>query len=250
MLTINNRKYFLLLLDTNALSNFIKSPEHWITWIKNKFLFSQTIICYSIFSLSELQVKDYLFEKYLDLFSLYPSAILDGYETLVDKEIKAYKSELNPVNPILLLPYAIKSERNIPNREKLEMVLADSQFYNNSKYWIDSRKDILIKILRLIENYPPKNRNYTVEEIDDFVEKVSIQQLILKNGMVINKIINIEEQCVNHFKSIKAISYLVFYKFYTDNKKPSLSDIHDLLISSLPFSPSRMWLDFPNFAGQ
>ena len=42
-----------------------------------------------------------------------------------------------------------------------------------------------------------------------------------------------DELQINKFPSLKAQIYTVFYKFYTDQRKPILSDVFDIIISSL-----------------
>ena len=91
MIELSGKEYKLCLFDTNALSYFLLSPKEWIEYLNHKFDLSRTIICYSVFTLSELWCRPELFEKYLDFFSIFPSAVLEGHESIFQKEIKNYQ---------------------------------------------------------------------------------------------------------------------------------------------------------------
>ncbi len=235
MVIINNKNYKLLLLDTNALSNFLKSPKDWIKLIDSKYDISRTIISYSIFSLMELYQKKYLFDEYMDFFSVFPSAILDGYDSIFRKEIESYCKSKVVINPIVIAPYALVSNNSSVPREKLEEVLRLSGFYNRAKYWLDNRKIILNSIIKLKSNYPPKNKKYSLKEIEDFEYLATIQQIMMRDISFTKEIANKfgNEIDTNRFPSVRTTSYVVFYKFYPDNRKPLVSDVIDIIISSL-----------------
>ena len=88
-------------------------------------------------------------------------------------------------------------------------------------------------ILSLKDNYKPQNNHYTLKEINSFVEIVAYQQLTMKYTdwckNLSNKKIAVE---INRFPSLQILCYLVFYKFYINNRRPRLSDIPDLLMAT------------------
>lgn len=232
MLEINGNKYNLCLLDTNALSNLLKSPENWIKHIDNKFDISKTILCYSIFTLSELWYIPDLFKIYLDFFSTFPSAVLDGHESILVKEIQNYHDP-KIINPIVLAPFSLNGT-NMSPKERLKYVLKNSHFISRTKYWKDSQKEVLDGIISLKKNYPPEKKAYTKNEIESFCLITGMSQVGLRDRNFANIIVN-QKKTINLdlFPSIKATSYVVFYKFYPDNRNPEPSDVFDILISSL-----------------
>ncbi len=232
MLEINGTEYNLCLLDTNALSNLLKSPKDWIENIDSHFDISKTIICYSIFTLSELSYNIELFNKYLDFFSIFPSAVLDGHESIFVKETENYSS-LKPLSPVVLTPFAI-NDSSMSQKERLQYVLENSSFIGRTEYWKESQKQILDGILSLKSNFPPEKKAYSKKEIEFFCFSASTTQVGLRNNKFAKK--TIQQGSALDFEklpSIKCTSYVVFYKFYPDNRNPEPSDIFDIFISSL-----------------
>ncbi len=232
MIEINGHSYNLCLLDTNALSNLLKNKKEWISKINSRFDLSKTFICYSIFSLSELWYTPKLFKEYLNYFSDLPSAVLDGYESIFQKEVDNYNKQ-NPLLPIVFAPYSIKDPVKNP-KEALKYVLETNLFVNRTQYWKNSQKTILDGMVNLIENYPPKNKKYSIKEIETFCFIASTSQIVLRNIEFAKEVLAQKEAIdLNRFPSIKSTSYVVYYKFYPDKRTPELSDVVDIIISSL-----------------
>lgn len=231
MIEINGKKYKLCLFDTNAISSFLKNPKEWILYFNEEFSISSTIISYSIFTLSELWFRQDLFNKYKDIFSVFPSCILDGHESIFRKEVSNY-NKLRKINPIVAS--SIMKNDNLTPKEMLTTVIENSGFIPKSEYWRKSRDEILAGITNLVKNYPPKNDQYTIKEIEDFNLIVSMEQIAMRNIGFSQSMLNQEEVIdIKQFPSIQTTSYVVFYKFYTDKRKPILSDVFDIMISAL-----------------
>ncbi len=232
MLEINGNTYKLCLIDTNVLSNLLKSPKDWIEYLHRAFNIEKTVICYSIFSLSELWYKPDLFQKYLDVFSEFPSAVLDGHESIFVKETDNYQIK-KVINPVALTPFAIH-EPSMSPRERLAYVLEKSPFIGRTEYWKNSQNKVLESIVGLKENYPPENKKYTKQEIEFFCFVTGTTQVGLRNKGFADGIMGQKMAIeLDRFPSIKTTSYVVFYKFYPDNRNPEPSDIFDIFISSL-----------------
>lgn len=232
MIELNGKNYNLYLFDTNALSSFLQKPKAWLNYFNDVFSFSNTVICYSVFTLSEFWYRKDLFDKYLDFFSAFPSAILDGHESIFLKEVENY-NQFNKINPIVVVPFAITGS-DLKPKEKLKKVIEDSSFVSKTEYWKKGQKDVLDGVVSLIKNYPPKKDQYTIKEIEDFNFIVSTSQIGLRNNKFAKNIIKSGSFIdLNQFPSIRTTSYVVFYKFYPDKRKPILSDIFDIIISSI-----------------
>ncbi|MCP3683684.1 MAG: hypothetical protein GY861_13445 [bacterium] len=149
--------------------------------------------------------------------------------------MKLYDNSDHELNPITITPFALY-DKNISSPEvRLRNVLKLSRFYERTDYWIKSRESILENIINLKNNFKPAGEKYTKKEIKEFVDLVSIQQVILRNLEFAQNTVNIEKKeiDINQFPSIITKSYVVFYKFYSDNKRPSSSDVIDIIIASL-----------------
>lgn len=229
---INNTEYKLCLLDTNVLSELLKNPKEWLIYLSDTFSLANTILCYSIFSLSELFSRKDLFEKYIEIFSTFPSAILDGYHSIFEKEKNNYNTDIK-INPLVIAPFAIR-EPNLNAKQKLTKVIKDSGFTERTEYWINSRQEILNGILDLKKNFPRTKSTYSIDEIENFNFIASTQQLGLRDKKFANKmLVDGQKIDLDKFLSIKSTSYVVFYKFYSTDRKPVLSDVFDIIISSL-----------------
>lgn len=229
---INDKKYKLCLFDTNALSSFLQNTEEWLIYYDKEFSCGETIICYSIFTLSELYYRQELFENYLTFFSDFPSLILDGHNSLFDKEIENY-DKTYVIKPFVLAPNLIKGKFLSP-KAKLKRVIRKSGFILKSDYWKEGRENILNGILELKKNYPPKGSKYTIKEIEFFNFSVSTSQIALKNRGFAERILESGKEInLDKFLSIRSTAYFVFYKFYPDKKKPTKSDVFDIMIASL-----------------
>lgn len=232
MIELNGNNYNLCLLDTNALSNLLENREEWIAKINSRFDLSKTIICYSIFSLSELWYTPNLFKEYLNVFSEKPSAILDGYESIFQKEVSNYNKQ-NPILPIVFAPFSIKDPVRSP-KEALTYVLERDLFVDRTKYWKEGQKTIIDGIVSLKENYPSENKKYSKKEIEAFCFMTGTSQICLRNSDFAKNVLAKKEAIdLNRFPSIQSTSYVVYYKFYPDNRNPELSDVVDIIISSL-----------------
>ena len=84
------------------------------------------------------------------------------------------------------------------------------------------------------KNYKPKNGSYSKKEIEFFNYVVSLEQIGLRaKEFAKSKLKNKEVINVNKFPSVKMTAYMVFYKFYPDNRNPENSDVFDFIITSI-----------------
>ena len=89
-------------------------------------------------------------------------------------------------------------------------------------------------MVELKKKYPPKRGKYTVKEIDDFNFFASIAQIGIRDRFFAKNLLDSGEAIeLNKFPSLKSTSYIVFYKFYPDDRKPLTSDVFDIMISAI-----------------
>lgn len=231
MININGNNYKLCLFDTNALSSLLLNQASWIKYFDKEFGLGDTIICYSAFSIAELYFRKELFDKFIDLFSIFPSAMIDGYEGLFQKEVDSYDNN-SQIDFILLAPFAIKDD-NLSPKDALILTFKSSGFIEKSIQWRETRPEVIDSMLKLKDNYPPKGKNYTIKEIEEFMFISSITQIGLRNRKFAQNFLKSEEIIdVSKFPSLKSMVYTVFYKFYTTNRKATDSDMFDIIIAS------------------
>jgi len=197
---------------------------------------NKDIPCFSLFTILELRQRDDVYKLFLEMFSVLPCIILKSHDQLFQDELDTYPNP-KKVTPILIgYPGALA-----PNNQKLadllDLTFSVSETRENEQRWNSGKNSILEGMLSLVKNYPPKSRKYTSKEVRSFIEIAGFQQIafrahnfaqqIVKEGSAVN---------INAFPSIKMTAYNVFYKFYTDQRRPIESDSFDIIIASaLPY---------------
>jgi hypothetical protein len=108
------------------------------------------------------------------------------------------------------------------------------------KKWNEAGPDFVAGMASLVENYPPAGTTYTAAEVSSFVEIASFTQLALHGYTDFAQSVHDrtgEHVDMDAFPSLKAMTYVVFHKFYADrNRKAPDSDAFDVLIAAaLPY---------------
>ncbi len=233
MITLNGSQYGLVLLDTNALSEFLLAPNEWCPLLYKKYFLNGMIPSYSAFSVVEVTSRPEVLEKFVEILSVLPSIMLDGYDSIFRKEVDNYETGRRP-SPTLIAPSAVHAPELNPQQRTLklfELVGLDSK----SKQWKNDVQTILDGMLRLKGNYPPSNgTTYSITDIQNFVEIVSKQQVQERDPCFLQRIGGTVEQIdISQFPSITIMTLIVFYKFYLDRRRPTQSDVFDIIISSI-----------------
>lgn len=235
MIEVNNNKYRLCLLDTNIISEMLKNPKgEFKNFIDIEFSGIPSIPCFSAFTIIEIKRMPKLYDSFLTHFSSFPSLILKGYEQILQEEVNKYPAT-SSIDPSLIFPIGIRLPDNMNRKDSLKMLFDTQQFLDKENMWNNEKKTILDGMLSLVNNYPPKGDKYTTERIKYFVKMASIQQVAMRAPDFV-KNIKYDELKIKLFPSVLITSYVVFYKFYSDNRRPIESDVFDIIISaSLPY---------------
>ncbi len=232
MITFNKVDYNVCLLDTNILSELIKHPNQWKERIF-KLSFENLIICYSVASIIELMRKSNLYNKYIDIFSVFPSFILDAHEGILEKEIQYQAGKINEINPIIV-PSTEINDGNLSKREALKYLFEKTEFNQNADIWQRDKSKIINGIISLIDNYLPKQNKYTLDEIEYFVDITTKKQIKMWKTEYYHQVQKQKREIISYdYPSIRCTGYMIFYKFYQDKRKPLSSDVFDIIISSL-----------------
>ncbi|MFA5837003.1 MAG: hypothetical protein WC837_08625 [Bellilinea sp.] len=197
---------------------------------------NEYIPCFSIFTILELRERDDVYKRFLETFSVFPFLILKSLDQLFQDEITAYPDH-KKVSPILISSPGILAPKNQKLADILTLAFDMPEIQKLANKWISEKGSILKGILSLVKNYPPKNKKYTPQEIRSFIEIAGFQQVAYRAYNFAQQVVKEGKPAmVDSFPSIKMTAFTVFYKFYTDERRPQESDPFDIIISSvLPY---------------
>jgi len=235
VIILNGREYKLLLVDTNVLIESIRHPNREFANLIRWTTSGKYIICFSIFTLLEIRKSPQVYRQFLEMFSNFPCAILKSHEQLLSDEVAEYHSS-GKINPIsVAAPGRLISANSI--KDILELAFKSKQISLAEEQWISARESIVSGIKSLVTNYPPENGKYSKKRIRDFIQVAGFQQIGMRQLEFANSIVNSGNVVeIDRFPSVKITTFVVFYKFYVDERKPIVSDAFDILIfAALPY---------------
>lgn len=233
MIKINGNDYRLVLLDTNALSEFSKHDEslrRFISWSMGPVKF---VPCFSQFSLLEVRHRPDVYELVKRAFGILPCLMVKSHEQLLADEVDRYPdpSDIDPT----LLGFSMVGGEGMDIDRVLEVAFGDEYIRGREKYWNDGRKGIVEGIASLVPNYPPAGDTYTPSEARYFIEHTSFSQIAMRQANFATQAVSVAKQMVDidAFPSVKATAFAVWHKFYADrNRRPTQSDAYDIIIAS------------------
>jgi len=237
VITINGNDYRLVLLDTNALSEFAKQGDsfrHFLAWSSAEPMF---VPCFSLFSVLEMRRRPDVYGRFKELFRVMPCMLVKSHEQLLDDEVRCY-SDPSGIDPTLL-GFSLLGGEGMDLSRVLDTASADEFFRGREKYWNDGAQDIVEGIASLVANFPPDGNTYRPDEVRHFVEMAGFSQVAMRQPLFAKQMVEIENEAVGiaAFPSVKATTYAVWHKFYADRtRKWTRSDAFDIIIASaLPY---------------
>lgn len=236
MITLNGHIYKLCLIDTNVVSEMMKRPDPVMRHFFERMPLSEYIPCFSLFTILELREREDVYQRFLEMFSKFPCCILKNLDLLFKDELTAYPDP-SKVSPILVASSGGLAPKNHKLADILNLAFSMPEIKANANKWNSGKGDVLEGILSLVKNYPPKGKKYTAKEIREFIEAAGFQQIAIRALDFAQKIVQQGESVmVDSFPSIKMTGFVVFYKFYSDQRRPIESDTFDIIIASvLPY---------------
>lgn len=220
--------YKLVLIDTCIVSEMLKRKGDLSKNIFSKLL-DNRFACFSIETIKELKMAPRVFDEFIDVFSFLPALLLKNSEMLIEEEKLNYEKQ-ETIDPVLtILHRHPKKAENFDVKAFLN--------YRFTKEYLEKDQEeqrlALEGMLDLKNGYPPKNKNYTLKEIDEFVELVTYKQLVIRYKSWCQDMLDKKKTIyAEKFPAIQILCYLAFYKFYTNNRIPRLSDVPDLLMAT------------------
>lgn len=233
VITINGNDYRLVLLDTNALSEFAKQGEsfrHFLTWSTVQPMF---VPCFSLFSVLEMRRRPDVYGRFKELFRVLPCMLVKSHEQLLEDEVRCYPDP-SGIDPTLL-GFSMLGGEGMDLVCVLDSASEDEFFRGQEKYWNNGAQDIVEGIVSLVANFPPDGDTYRRDEVRHFVEMAGFSQVAMRQLDFAKQMVEIENQAVSigAFPSVKATTYAVWHKFYADrNRKWTRSDAFDIIIAS------------------
>jgi hypothetical protein len=230
MHNVNGTDYRLCYLDTNAVSEMVKEPallRHFVDWsLAKKPLF---VPAFSPFTIIELRQNADVYQKFVDLFGIYPCEVLKGYEQLLEEEVRCYPnpSEVDPLLPI---------GGGVGNRlgPLLDATFRIGWVRDRERTWLEEQMEIVDGMRSLVPNYPSAGATYTPSEIQTFLQIAGLSQLAMRAPDFVRRMLESGQEIdIDAFPSLKITLYTAFQKFYTDRaRRPSRSDAFDIIIST------------------
>lgn len=233
MITINGNDYRLVLLDTNALSEFStrdQSLHHFLTWSSAEPMF---VPCFSLFSVLEMRRRPDVYERFKDLFGKLPCILLKSHEQLLEDEVRCYPTP-SGVDPVLL-GFSTVGGEGMDLVSVFDKGAQSDLFRDSERKWNESAQSIVEGIASLVNNFRPKGDAYKPNEVRQFLEIAGFSQIGMRQADFAKQIVEVENQAVsiNAFPSVKTTIYVVWHKFYADrNRKWTTSDAFDIIIAS------------------
>jgi hypothetical protein len=233
MFPVGDKSYPLCLLDTLALREMVKRPQgalrHFFEWATTD---ERTVVpCFSLFTLIELRRSPALFDEFIELFAPIPCVLLKGYAQLIGEEVASYPDP-TAIDPCAVAFTLFGGEGN--QLTNLPLLLQRPELVQKEQEWNTSRQDIVDGIVSLIGNFPPEGGTYTRAQVREFVELASFSQLVYHEEAFVTRMLGDDRTVeIDSFPTLKAMTYTVFHKFYTDrNRLPSDSDAFDVIIAA------------------
>jgi hypothetical protein len=233
VIAINGNDYRLVLLDTNALSEFAKQGEslrHFLTWSSAQPMF---VPCFSLFSVLEMRRRPDVYGRFKELFRVLPCMLVKSHEQLLEDEVRCY-SDPSGIDPTLL-GFSMLGGEGMDLIRVLDTASDEEFFRGQEKYWNDGAQDIVEGIASLVANFPPDGDTYTRDEVRHFVEIAGFSQVAMRQLDFAKEMVEIDNQAVSigAFPSVKATTYAVWHKFYADRtRKWTRSDAFDIIIAA------------------
>lgn len=230
---IGTGDYRLCGLDTNVFSELVKDPRTYLPGITRILGDSPSLLCFSPYTLFELRARPDLFARFVEIFDVYPCAILKNEEQLVEAEVDAYGQQA-PVDPLLFGFSYLNRSRGTNLKNLLEVVFAHNTTAERERDWPALKLELLRDWIALRANYPPKGRTYVLTEAKEFARRVAIQQLEDRAPAFVARIRSKGERLdVSRFPSLRMMLLTLFFRVYEPlGRKPTPQDVFDVLIAA------------------
>ena len=228
MIDISSSK--LVQLDTNALSNIVKAKDEFLPRLLKRYDVDNYIFCYSPFSILEIKKSQFLYESFCEVFSLLPSFLLKGYFHIWNEEIQNYRNKKG-VDCIHFCLHEIDTQGKLLGSHHVRSVFSNPKLEKAFSEWEIEKHKVFSKILNARQDHGA-NLRYSAADILNFVRSDAFLQIKAHDEtFVLKENLHSEAFDLSRFPSVKLTSFLTYFKWHNDGRRPALSDVYDLLIS-------------------
>lgn len=220
----------LVQLDTNALSNIVKAKDEFLPRLLKRYDVDNYVFCYSPFSILEIKKSQFLYENFCEVFSLLPSFLLKGYFHIWNEEIQNYRNK-KVVDCRHFCLHDIDTQRKMLAPQHVRSIFSHPKLEKAFAEWEIEKRTVFSKILKAREDHGA-NLGYNAADILNFVRGDTFLQIKAHDEtFVLKENLDSEAFDLSRFPSFKTTSFLTYFKWHNDGRKPVLSDLYDLLIS-------------------
>jgi hypothetical protein len=232
-LKIGNGEYLLCALDTNIYSELSKDPQRYFAGLRVLLGDDPWLLCFSPYSLFELRAAPAIYKRFLEIFDVFPCAILKNEEQLFDAERAAYPSWQN-VDPLLFGFSVLNRPKGTNLRSLLTLAFEEAGASQREADWPSLKKELLSEWLSLKRNYPPKGRSYQLHEGLEFARRATLQQVGRRNSAWVGELKKKGEPLRwEAFPSLAMTLLTVFLRLYEPQGRTAVpQDVFDVLIST------------------
>lgn len=220
----NGSNYYLVLLDTNALSEISKDINGTRIGFIRRFPLNKYAPCFSAYNLFEIHNADRAYQSFINCFSNYPCLILHPYLTVIREEIQYYNTKKIPSIIInAFVPYGPDKSYDLAS-------------------WLNGlwqNKELVLEIKKNASEYPDiasgweKQRRKTIIYTKDF-ETDCLRNFLFSihaEWILNNTVFNIEE-----FPGARMMLFSQYMRIHRSKKSLGANDVNDVMISSaLPY---------------
>lgn len=229
-ISLNGKSYKLCLLDTGIISEIVKDNNSELKVIHNRIIDSNIIPCISIWNILEIRNSDYVYDKFLEVFSIIPFMLIKDSYNIFDDEIAQYPNPA-PINPLITGISMANEDENLHLKPFLESIFNRDDISSSEQAWNEGwKQDSLAAMLSLKKNFSPSGKNYNSQDAKRFI-KTGVPQFVGGRDSTWKKRIKTIDS--NAFPSVKMAFYTVFFRFYAEDRKPETQDVFDILIGNM-----------------
>jgi hypothetical protein len=230
---IGDNDYSLVLLDTNLFSRFSMEPRTYLQALNRLVGDRLALLCFSPYSLFELRRAPAIYAAFLDVFDVYPCAILKNEEMIFEDERGSYYSG-ESIDPLLFGFSFLNTQHGTNLRNLIEVVFAHPDTAQRELKWPVLKSELLSDWLCLKANFPPKGRTYLLPQAREFGRVATLQHVAARAPQWVAELRGRGEKVDGRkFPSVTMTLLTVFFRIYEPvNRKPVPQDVFDVLIST------------------
>ena len=222
--------YKYVYLDTNVASDLIKDEHLFNNFLKKFPVNEKFTFAVSTYTLYEASKSKKYYNSFKRMYSVLPCFILRSYFPLSSLELDFVSGISNQVDPFILAPVGIEIEGKKMDPNSLDLLLSNA----STKA---SLKNIEFNVQNLFSEYGSFASSWglssTFKSSNQKKKKFlyDFERYELHKRMHVPLNLKIDKKKLAHFKSLKILSNVIYYKFISNpTRKVSINDVVDALI--------------------